>query len=327
MIKFILLTLDYRLTEKKGITTMKPNRQSQEMSEAPGFRIITVGTGTPTIEKERICPSTLIQYKDKFFPVDMGTGALRSMTAMGLSPGAIKQVLFTHLHSDHSLDYGALLISGWHHGRKALTTVGPKGIEKIYRLYMEMYEKDIAYRVELNSSDEGILSNMEFREVAGGEVFELDGLKISTLFVPHTAYTVAYKFEADGKCVVVTGDMTYSPDMAEFAKNADVMVMDANMADLVGHAPGGPGPGGPGGRPGTPGSPGGPNPKKFLEVILKSHATMEQVAQMAHEAQAKSIILTHMTVHCPVVKAVAAVGEIYKGNIFAAYDGMTLDVP
>ncbi len=275
------------------------------ITEALGFRITTIGTGAPPLDLFRASPCTLIQYKDKFFPVDLGYGAVRNMFNLGLPHQKINRVFFTHLHTDHMLDYGIFLFGGWHSGRMGLTTVGPAGTKEMYEHYIAMNETDIEYRANLGRSLEGIKENMEFIIVAGGESFEMDGVKISTQFVPHTAYTVAYKFEADGKSVVVTGDMTYSDDLIEFAKGADCIVMDANMAPSLANES----------KAGS-----------FLDNLYKSHATIEQVGEMAQKAGAKSIVLTHFTPHTYLGEAVQAVASQYSGRIFIADDGFMVDV-
>ncbi len=284
---------------------MKKVRQEQKSSVAEGFRIITAGTGAPPLNLERMSPCTVVQYKDKYFPVDLGYGSVHNLFRIGIPPQKMTNALFTHLHSDHSLDYGIFLVGGWHSGRRNLTTIGPDGTEEMYKLYVEMFRKDIDYRAKLGTSTDGILQNMDFITVAGGEKFELDGVTISTQFVPHTAYTVAYKFEADGKSIVVSGDMTYSDDFVNFAKGADVIVMDANMADSLAN-----------------------NSKKgsFYDNLLKSHATIAQVGEMARKAEAKSIILTHLTPYSYEAQMIQTVAKEYDGPIFLASDNMAIDV-
>ncbi len=284
---------------------MKFSQKQQGLVKTDGFRVITVGSGAPPIDIERVSPCSMVQYKDAFFPVDLGYGASRRMYEMGIAPASIKNALFTHLHADHSLDYGYFMIMGWHDGRSELHTIGPKGIEKIHNLYIDMYEGDINYRANLGISLNGIKENVTFTEVAGGESFELDGVQISTINVPHTAYTVAYKFEADGKKVVVSGDLKYNEEFIEFAKDADCIVFDGNQANSVFLQDRGP---------------------SFVANLEKSHATIKEIATMAQKSNAKSIVMTHLTPGTFVGEMVTEVSEIYKGEIIVAYDMMSIDI-
>jgi ribonuclease Z len=284
---------------------MKLFEQEPRMPKADGFRIITIGTGSPPLNTRRASPCTLIQYNNVFFPVDLGYGAVANMFSMGITPADIKHTFITHMHSDHTIDYGQFLMGGWHQGRRSLVTVGPKGIEEMHGHYVGMYSEDISYRMGLGNPAAGLTENMDFRVVKGGESFDYEGVLISCLHVPHTAYTVAYKFEADNKKIVVSADLTYSEEFIEFSKDADVIILDANMApsDVPKHSD-----------------------PIFLERILKSHATIEQIAEMAQKAQAKAIILTHFTPKLYPGQTANVVGQIYKGEIHLAEDCLALDL-
>lgn len=270
-----------------------------------GFRVITIGTGSPSLDLERVSPCTMVQYKDTCFAVDLGYGASRRMMELGMPPATVKHVLFTHLHSDHSLDYGYFVVAGWTMGRRELHTVGPKGIIEMHDAYTKMYDSDIMYRANLGNSLSGIKEDVDFREVVGGETFEMNGVKISTLEVPHTAFTVAYKFEADGKSVVVSGDLMYHQPFEDFARGADMVVLDANQANSVFIEN---------------------KPASFVANLEKSHATVEGIATMAKNAEAKAVILTHMTPNTYVGELVTTFSSIYKGEIIPAFDLMAVDI-
>ncbi len=284
---------------------MKFAERKSGLEKTEGFRVITVGSGAPPIDMERVSPCTMIQYKDAMFPVDLGYGASRRMYEMGIAPASVKNALFTHLHADHSLDYGYFMIMGWHDGRSKLHTIGPKGIEKMHNLYTEMYDGDISYRANLGISLKGIKEDVQFTEVAGGESFDLDGVKISTIKVPHTAYTVAYKFEADGKKVVVSGDLMYSEEFIQFAMDADVIVFDGNQANSLFLQNRGP---------------------SFVANLEKSHAKITEIAEMAAKSNAKSVVMTHLTPGTFIGELVTEMSPIYKGEIIIAADMMAIDI-
>lgn len=284
---------------------MKIAKTIKGFAPTDGFRVLTIGSGAPPQDLERSSPCTMVQYKDKFFIIDMGYGASHRLFEAGIEPAEVKNVLFTHLHSDHSLDYGYFMITGWHDGRDELHVTGPKGTVKMHNAYTDMYDSDIMYRANLGISLKGIKENVFFNEVDGGESFELDGVKISTLHVPHTAYTVSYKFEADGKKVVVSGDLMYNKEFAEFAKDADMIVFDANQANSTFLQERGP---------------------SFVANLEKSHATISQIGQMAQEAESKSIILTHLTPGTFVGEMVKTAAQSYNGEIIVAKDLLAVEV-
>ncbi len=284
---------------------MKFAKKLTGLAPTDGFRVITIGSGSPSIDLERTSPCTMIQYKDTMFPVDLGYGASRRMYELGINPAVVKHALFTHLHSDHSLDYGYFMIMGWHFGRNSLHVIGPEGIEKMHNVYTDLYKPDIDYRANLGLSVKGVREDVTFDVVSGGETLDVAGVTLSTIKVPHTAYTVAYKFEADDKKVVVSGDLMYSESFIEFSKGADCIVFDGNQANSTFLQWRGP---------------------KFVANLEKSHATIEQIAEMAQKAKAKSIVVTHLTPGTFIGEMVATMSKIYDGEIIVAYDNLAIDI-
>lgn len=269
------------------------------------FNVYTVGSGAPGISKERKSPATLVQLGKSNFLVDAGSGASASLFAGDINPADVKNMFFTHLHADHSLDYGYFLIIGWHDGRRELNLAGPRGTKKMHDMITEVYNGDIMYRANLGVSLKGIKEDVNFIETNGGDTFEIDGVKISTLHVPHTAYAVSYKFEAQGQTVVVSGDLMYSEKFTEFSKDADLIVFDANQADSKFMQDRGP---------------------SFVANLEKSHATIPQIAEMAKKSNAKKIILTHLTEGVFEDKLLETVSSIYKGEIVIASDMKKIEV-
>lgn len=277
---------------------------------ADGFVITIAGSGNPQLSPARANPGTLVQYKDKQFLVDCGSGAIASLLKTGVEPGKIKNMLFTHHHADHNADYWGFAIGGWGYpgGRRQLNLIGPVGTKKLHELTLDFYKTDLDYRTKtVGFPEEGLRKNVNIRELQGDtESFELDGVKITTLAVPHTIVTYAYRFDAGGQSVVVSGDLTYTPKFAPFAKGADIIVFDGQMSvdfsDL---------------------------PPKAAEMIqnnlLKSHISNKEIAKVVAEASPRKFVLSHLsgTVNLPAnIKLYSDAG--YKGEIIEAKDGMKI---
>lgn len=74
---------------------------------------------------------------------------------------------------------------------------------------------------------DGMLTNVNIKDFTEDKYsFELDGVKITSIPVPHTIPTYAYRFDANGQSVVVSGDLTYTKNFVTFAKDADILVID-----------------------------------------------------------------------------------------------------
>lgn len=278
--------------------------KAQPMPE--GFQVVTVGISGPPMDmpnQNRTWPATLVQYQDKYFLVDCGGGATHGLLQCGIPPAKVKNMLFTHHHADHNSDYFTFAIGGWNGpaGRRSLNLVGPKQTKQLHETMLTFYEEDLAYRMHYGFPPAGMTENVMIKELKGPETFELDGVKIKTVEGIHTITNFAYRFEAGGQSVVVTGDTAYSDDIIELSQNADILVIDAHMAE-------------------------GDFSKKVLsnpeqkDNMRKAHMTNEDIAMTASKANVKKVILTHlppMKVNEPAtIKALRDAG--YKGEVIVA---------
>lgn len=256
-------------TEKANVPEASPE----------GFRVWTIGVGSPSTHADKTWPSTIVQYKNEYFLVDCGHGCTHGMAKAGIQPYDIENILFTHHHADHNTDFLSILIAGWasHDPRSELNLIGPEGTQKFYDFVLDFYGEDIQYRMDAGfTGPEGILENVEITEVDGGEEMELHGVKISTIEVPHTIQTVAYKFEADGNSVVISEDTTFSEDLIEFSKDADLVVMDGMLAEVKQDDP---------------------HYEIFQQLkgnLQHGHISLEEIGKTAAEANYKKLVLTHL---------------------------------
>ena len=80
-----------------------------------GTYVVTLGTaGGPVwgADGKRAGISTAVVVGDRTYLVDAGSGVGRQMVRAGLPFGSLRGVFITHLHSDHVVDLGALMIFG-----------------------------------------------------------------------------------------------------------------------------------------------------------------------------------------------------------------------
>ena len=78
--------------------------------------VTLLGTGCPTLDKERFGPSSLINYKEKKILFDCGSGVTQRLTQIEEKVADIDAIFITHMHSDHIVDLYQVFISGWHQG-------------------------------------------------------------------------------------------------------------------------------------------------------------------------------------------------------------------
>src|SRR6266487_1639754 len=132
------LSLSFSLTRTLRALSPDPSpigrgevRGSQEKKRT---RIILLGTkGGPRVgESGRSNPSTLILINDIPYVVDCGYGVSRQLMAAGISLDRLRYIFITHHHSDHNLEYGALLYNASATGKPIqVDAYGPTGLKKL----------------------------------------------------------------------------------------------------------------------------------------------------------------------------------------------------
>jgi len=210
------------------------------------FSVITLGSGTPELNLERACACTVIQYKGDYYVLDVGNGASLSFLKGGrhgpYRHEDIAAVIFTHLHQDHVTDYFDLITTRWGSGGKHLDLIGPPGAKELHEFLITFFRGDLVYRWLNGGSsgvdEQGMFDGVDIREIIGSNEFVLGGMTVRTAEMTHSMYDLAYRFDVEGKSIVVSGDTAFDPRLIGLAKGADILVIDANpWADGTGQPP------------------------------------------------------------------------------------------
>ena len=237
------------------------------------MRLTLLGTGSPLPDPNRAGPSTLVQAGDANLLVDTGRGVLMRLVGAGLLPPQLSAVLLTHLHSDHITDLNDVITTRWVASPVPLPlpVVGPPGTQQVVDGILAMLQPDIGYRLA-HHDDLDQPPQVDVTEVAPGDTIELAGATIRVGRTDHRPVepTVAYRVEHDGRSVILGGDGVPCPTLDDLCAGADVYVQTAIRDDLVAAIP-----------------------IQRLQDILDYHSTVEQAAETATRAGAKTLVLTH----------------------------------
>jgi ribonuclease BN (tRNA processing enzyme) len=264
-------------TTAAGASLLSRIVSGQEKKRA---RIVLLGTkGGPNLGKLRSNPSTLILINDIPYLIDCGYGASRQLIAAGISLSRLRYVFITHHHSDHNLDYGPLLYNAWIAAQQThIDAYGPPGLRKLTDDFLEYQKFDIDTRIvdEGYANPQKMMTIHEFDKP--GLVMQNNDVKVTSCRVRHPPITqsYAYRFDSKDRSIVISGDTAYAPELAEFAKGADVLVHEVmylpGIEKLLKNAP---------------------NAMRLREHLIAAHTSTEDVGRIAAQAGVKTLVLTH----------------------------------
>jgi ribonuclease Z len=252
----------------------------------------------------------LVEVAGETWLVDCGSGVTQRLLAHGTNGARLTGLLLTHLHSDHTVDFIQLLISGWHQGRTTpLKVYGPRRTSTFFGALLQAWEPEFRQRLahELRPPD-GL--QVEITEIDGAWCLQTEQLRITNTEVRHQPIpqAFAFRFEAHGDSAAISGDTAYSPELITLAQGCDLLVHEAFLHwqyDTVR-------------RNAT---------VEQRHNIRSYHTTTEEVGQVASNARVKHVALTHFV---PVVfdrqRVIRDVRAHYAGGLSIGEDLMSFDV-
>jgi len=244
-------------------------------------RLILLGTGGgPRPRVERSASAQVIVVDGAAYVIDCGDGVARQLTAARIPLTTLRHIFITHLHSDHVLDYGNLILLAWAVGLDTrLDTWGPPPLEQMTKSMFEMNAYDIKTRI----ADEGyppLAPLVHPHELTrGGTVWTDDKVKVSATLVHHPIVepAFAYRFDTPDRSIVISGDTTPSDNLVRLAQGADVLVHEAMYLPAVDRL-----------AARVPNHPG------LKQHLLASHTSAEDAGRVAQEAGVKLLVLSHL---------------------------------
>ncbi len=255
--------------------------RSTRASQRQNTRIILLGTkGGPRVgEAGRSNPSTLILINDVPYLVDCGYGTTKQLLAAGVAVNRVRNVFITHHHSDHNLEVGPLIYNSWITGLPIqIDLYGPVGLRRMTQLFFNYEKFDIDTRIvdEGRADPRKLVAVHEFGRA--GRVMQNGDVKVTSCRVLHPPITqsYAYRFDAKDRSVVISGDTAYAPQLAEFAKGADVLVHEVmylpGIEALLKRLP---------------------NAHRLRQHLMAAHTLPEDVGRIAAQAGVRTLVLSH----------------------------------
>ena len=271
-----------------------------------------LGSGGPFLRDGRASSSYLLWVNGRArVMVDAGGGAFARFGEAGARIEDLRLLGISHFHPDHSSDLPAILWVSNNFRTELLPFIGPSrgdvfpgAADFVSRLFDGA---DGAFPI-LSGTVGGdglgfplVVTEVDVEDSQPTLVFDEEDLKVTALGVPHNAPALAFRVEVGNVSVVFGSDQTgTNPNFPEFARDASVLVMHLTRSATS-----------------------APN---------ATHALPNVVGQVAQEAEARRLVLSHLTSvereHrrfestslADLPANVAAVREHYKGEVIVASD-------
>ncbi len=183
--------------------------------------ILGSGTGTPSLKRSACGLFVKIEQQNLLF--DTGPGTIRKLLEIGVSYHDPDCIFYSHFHTDHTLDLATFLFAAKYAlslRSKELTIFGPRGLEKFYQAFLNLYG-------EVIRPEDYILKLKEIEE----EELEFEAYKVKTLRMQHTPESLGYRIESDGKALAYSGDTDICNNLIKLGQNADILILDCSFPD------------------------------------------------------------------------------------------------
>lgn len=251
------------------------------------MKITILGSSSFVSSPDRFGPSFLVETEDKKMLIDTGSGSQIRLAQLGISLKELNCIFITHFHPDHTTDLASFyvrfvqIVSKEPDYKDKLVIYGPKGIKEFIENILKISELGMLIgkpgpRVE------------EFKELDGKSI------KITAFKTQHMgAISQGYRFGANGKTAVFTGDTAEYPGIANDFKNADLLFVDSS---------------------------------KNKEEPTDAHLNTSLIAKICTNANVKKVILCHILGYNSKKDLAAEVKQKFNGEVIQAKDLMTFEL-
>ena len=253
----------------------------------------------------------MVEVSGKKLLFDCGPATTHKLVKAGISPTEVDDVFFTHHHFDHDSDFPTFILTRWDQNipvDRTLNVYGPLLTDRFTNGIIDedtgLFAHDWLARVHHPASQAtyqargGQLPRRKpkvvVREIGPGDVVDGDGWRVLASHAEHVQPyldSLAYRVEAEGRSVVLTGDTRPCPPITELARGAGVLMMmcwetHARMSD---------------------------------NEELSSSSSIRGAAQTAAEAGVKQLVMVHVGPRLREPKMAAArdaeAAEVFDGQV------------
>jgi len=244
-------------------------------------RLTVIGSCGAWPDAGQACSGYLVEHDGFRLLVDLGYAVVPRLLER-VTAGAVDAVFISHGHPDHCADLNPLLrarVFGGHPQPLPVFAL-PGAVDAVLAL-----------------DRPGMLTGgYELLEIRPGSRFEIGPFGAQTWLLPHSRPNAGLRLSAAGRVLAYTGDTGPSPDVAELARAADLLLAEASYAGDV-------------------------------PADTRHHlSSARQQGRQAAQADAGRLMLTHLMPGTDPSAARAEAGHEYHGDVSVATPDLIVEL-
>lgn len=254
------------------------------------MNLVVLGSGTSVPHAQRASAAHWLQTDNGSLLLDCSPDAAHRMAEEKLDWPNLDSIWISHFHLDHvggliTFLFGTKWAPQTQHRNKPMTIFGGAGLKALFTTF------DQANDYKLIKQNFAI----EIREVGPADQFEiLPGVQAQTFSTPHTRESLAIRLtDRSGASLVYTSDTGYSDELAGFAREADLLLMECSF---------------------------------WRDKPLATHLDLADAMNLARLAGPRKVVLTHLYPVWDGIDIEAEAKRLWDGDVVAASDGLRLDI-
>lgn len=191
------------------------------------MKLTLIGTSHGAPEPNRKCSCTMVEVGQRIYFFDMGTSGIEPLVDRGIPVSAVQSIFITHMHGDHTngLVLFMDLISWYYKDARP-------------EIFLPKAEAATLMESWLLFNATGKMKDVNFHTVQPGVLFDDGFLKVTAIRTKHCDISYAYLLEAEGKAVLLTGDLNRpGVDFPGVEKPLDLIICESAHFEATEYLP------------------------------------------------------------------------------------------